>query len=269
MKNVFHPIVIVIFLMASISCSSKKSADQQEEAKVTEQTPEIYLTPITDSPEFADAILNMNNPEEFAQIEAGKANFAFDVKNFTLAEQTSDATTKNCANSKDGQHIHLILNNEPYTAHYESEFSKELKPGHYVSLAFLSRSYHESIKNPEAYVLRQFSVGKVKYDEVDLSAPMMFYSRPKGIYTGDDTKKLLLDFYLVNTDLAPDGNKVRATINGKAFMIDKWVPHFVEGLTLGPNKIKLELLDKDGNLIETLFNPVEREVFLEEVDVSL
>ena len=89
-----------------------------------------------------------------------------------------------------------------------------------------------------------------------------FYSRPKGTYQGDDTKKVLLDFYLINTEISPDGNKVRATINGKEFLIDEWVPHYIEGLPIGEVIIKLELLDNAGNLIKAPFNPVERKVIL-------
>ena len=90
----------------------------------------------------------------------------------------------------------------------------------------------------------------------------MFYSRPKGEYKGSDTKRVILDFYLANTDLSPEGNKVRATINGEQFLIDKWAPYFMEGLPLGENSIKLELVDNLGNVIEGPFNTVERKITL-------
>ncbi len=90
----------------------------------------------------------------------------------------------------------------------------------------------------------------------------MFYSRPKGVYEGDDVKKLLLDFYLVNTEISPEGNKVRATINDIEFMIDEWAPYYIEGLSIGEVTIKLELLDSNGELIDSPFNPVVRKVTL-------
>ena len=95
----------------------------------------------------------------------------------------------------------------------------------------------------------------------------LFYSRPKGTYKGSDTEKLLLDFYLVNTDLSADGNKVRITIaqnqQTNKFLVDKWVPYYIEGLDKGEVSITLELLDNDGKLIKTPFNPSSRKVFLE------
>ena len=74
----------------------------------------------------------------------------------------------------------------------------------------------------------------------------------------------MLDFFLVNTDIAADGNKVRATINGQEFMLDDWVPYVMEGLPMGENTVKIELLDADGNLIEGPFNQTTRTFMLEE-----
>jgi hypothetical protein len=96
----------------------------------------------------------------------------------------------------------------------------------------------------------------------------MFYSRPKGTYTGEDAKKVLLDFYLLNTELSEEGNKVRATINGEEFMLDKWQPYFIEGHEMGEMTIKLEMLDAKGELIPSPFNPVERTVTLKAGDAS-
>ena len=179
-----------------------------------------------------------------------------------MGAQTSNAKENGLANSGKGQHIHFILNNGPYSAHYESNFDKVLDPGNNVILSFLSRSYHESLKNAEAFSLIQLNPNEQEDDSIDLSSPLMFYSRPKGTYEGDDTKKLLLDFYLINTEISPDGNKVRVTINEEEFILDDWTPYYIEGLSLGEVTVKLELLDSSGNLIDAPFNPVERKVIL-------
>ena len=91
----------------------------------------------------------------------------------------------------------------------------------------------------------------------------LFYSRPKGVYKGKDTEKLLLDFYLVNTKISADGNKVRATILDTEFIIDEWAPYYIEGLPKGEISIKLELLNEKGDLIDSPFNPSIRTVTLE------
>lgn len=232
------------------------------EAAGTTTTGTIQLTKGEDSPEFPDAILEQNQPTNGAKLKPGTNTFQYNVKNYQLSKMTEGAHDKMIANSEKGQHIHLILNNDPYDALYETTYKKELSEGHYVELSFLSRSYHESIKTPEAYVLRQFTVGNAADKKADLNAPHMFYSRPKGEYTGKDTNKIMLDFYLVNTELSENGNKVRATINGQEFMINEWKPYYISGLPMGETTIKLELLDADGNLVQSPFNPVTRTIAL-------
>ena len=225
---------------------------------------DIRLTPVTDSPDFSQASLQMTAPKDVEQ--SGEIAFRYEVKNYQLGNQTPDADTKKCANSAQGQHIHLIIDNEPYIALYQPTHEVQLKEGNHLVLSFLSRSYHESLKHKNAYVLKPLQVGKGSTDErVDMKAPMLFYSRPKGEYTGEDTERVLLDFYLVNTNLAKDGNRVRAVINGKEFMLDRWVPYMIEGLPMGENTIQLELIDKNGKIIPGPYNSVTRKITLSDL----
>lgn len=74
----------------------------------------------------------------------------------------------------------------------------------------------------------------------------------------------MLDFFLLNTAISPEGNKIIATINGTQFTIDEWVPYYIQGLEPGEVTVKLELVDKDGQVIPGPFNTVERTVKLME-----
>ena len=47
------------------------------------------------------------------------------------------------------------------------------------------------------------------------------------------------------------------------FLVDEWTPFYIEGLDKGEVSITLELLDNNGELIETPFNPSSRTVVLE------
>jgi len=222
---------------------------------------DIQLVPLTDSPEFADAILELNTPENESSLKSNVVLFNYELKNYELAKPTTEGSCAlNCANSDKGQHIHLILNNQPYLAKYKTSFADTLPDGHYIALSFLSRSYHESLKQFGASDLRQFTVGKLKGEKVDLTKPMLFYSRPKGEYKGKDTENILLDFFLTNTTLSETGNQVRATINGKVFTITDWRGYVIKGLPAGEATIKLELLDAKGNAIPGVYNTVERKI---------
>ncbi len=214
----------------------------------------ISITKVEGSPEYSNSVLKMNEP---IIVDEGY-KFSFDVNQYELGMQTLKDFDYQLANSAKGQHIHFIVNNGPYSAHYEDNFTKNLEKENNVILAFLSRSYHESVKNKNAFVLTQLGENKI-----DLNSEFLFYSRPKGTYKGKDTEKLLLDFYLVNTDISKDGNKVRATIEGTEFIIDEWAPFYIQGLPKGEINIKLELIDSSGSLIETPFNSSVRKVILE------
>lgn len=250
--------------------AEKDKKEDKENKKMTMEKNGLKVYPIR-TKNFPEAKLSLQKPEK-NKVDPGKIGFKFKVENYELKKSTADADKHGLAESSKGQHIHWIRNNGPYHAEYESGFEKELKEGHHTILAFLSRSYHESVKNKDAYVLKQFTVGNPDGKKADLSQPQLFYSRPKGTYKGKDYKKLLLDFYLINVDeLSKDGKKVRATINGETqFTFTKWKPYVIEGLKPGDTKIKLELLNKNGELVDSKYNQVVRgKIKLQEKEDSM
>ncbi len=262
MTNLLNKVGITFVLSFIIfSCTPKKS--NSESSNATESKSAITLTKAPPSASFPDATLTKSDVTMIASDSVFALDYLFDVSNYELGVQTVDAATRGIANSGKGQHIHFIVNNGPYSAHYMPGINNKLEAGNYVVLAFLSRSYHESVKSPGAFYVENLTVGDVEPMETDLSAQHLFYSRPKGTYTGADTEKLLLDFYLLNTTLSPEGNKVKATINGTEFIITEWAPYYVEGLEKGEVTIKLELIDNTGTQIAGPFNAVERKVILE------
>jgi hypothetical protein len=226
----------------------------------------ITIKPVTGSPEFPDAKLGIKNVKaELQGTDSVKITIDYDVKNYELKNQTGDAASKDCYNSKDGQHIHFILDNTPYQALYEptKTFTVAVKSEHYL-MSFLSRSYHESIKTKDAGVLYHFSVdekGKLTKMEIP-KTPMIFYSRPKGQYIGNDTKNLLLDFYVYNTTLDAAGNKVKVNVNSTEFTIDKWQPYFINNAPMGDVTVNVQLVDKDGKNIEGVNTSVSRSIKL-------
>ena len=246
------------------ACKSENSTGIDTDIKETEEATSLdvetakkyVLTPFSPSTAFSDAAITD------MKYAGGKFDFEVGGGDYELGVQTPDAPQKMCANSDKGQHIHLIVNNMPYVAKYEANFDYDMPDGDQYILAFLSRSYHESIKTDAAYRAVKASVKDKSFAEVnDIEDPMLFYSRPKGTYVGDDTKKVMLDFYLVNANL--EDYQVEANVNGEKYIIDSWQPYYLEGLPMGENKIQLTLQDKDGNVVDTPLNPVTRSFELE------
>lgn len=263
MKKIFFSLIALSFVFYSCKNDKEQNETDNTEETTTEENLEeskIRLNKFEGSPMFEEAKIALESPNIIESDSLFSVDFTFNVENYELGEQTPTAGENGLANSGKGQHIHFILDNSPYSAHYEPSFSKEIEEGHHVLLAFLSRSYHESVKN--AYLVQNIKIGEPEGEPADLSAPHLFYSRPKGTYSGKDTEKLLLDFFLVNTEISETGNKVKATINGEEFMITEWAPYVIEGLDKGELEIRLQLLDKDGNKIDGPFNDVTRTVTL-------
>ena len=268
--NLFTTVLLIAVFVTS--CKRQKDTNEgnvepnKTDVAVKTEQPKITLEKLEGSPSYTDAALQLKEPKNSSSIEGPAINFAFAIDNYELGTQTDGPNAQSLANSDKGQHIHFILNNQPYSAHYEPTFTKEIPNGIHHLVAFLSRSYHESVKNENSVVVKKIEVGSDVRDTIglDMTAPTLIYSRPKGSYSGKDTEHLLLDFFVLNTTLSENGNKVRATINSEEFMITQWAPYIIKGLPMGEVTIQLELLDEEGNLIPGPFNKVKRTVMLTE-----
>ncbi|MEL6718485.1 MAG: hypothetical protein AAFO82_11360 [Bacteroidota bacterium] len=259
--------LMLLLALLFVACEPAASEDNTEETteEEAEATTATYtLTAFDQSTAYPDAKI------DDMMYADGKFKFPITATDYVLGAQTPDAESKMCANSGKGQHIHLIVDNAPYAAKYENEFDYELEDGEHYILAFLSRSYHESIKTAEAHILKKVTVENAAFTASEaVEEPMLFYSRPKGTYIGEkDTKKIMLDFYVANATLGAD-YKVKVDINGEdEKIVDVWQPYYLEGLPMGDNKIKLTLIDAEGNAVDTPLNPVERVFTLKEDPVE-
>ncbi|MBO6631415.1 MAG: hypothetical protein JJ936_07620, partial [Psychroserpens sp.] len=181
-----YTLLLVVIVLFS-ACKQEKETQTEEtevETEVEVETVEskITLEKLDQSPAYADAVLQLQQPAETNNLEGGDVDFVFQVENYELGAQTQSPNAQSLANSGKGQHIHFILNNQPYSAHYEGTFSKEIPDGVHHLVAFLSRSYHESVKNKNSVVVKKLEVGANATDSIglDMEAPTLIYSRPKG-----------------------------------------------------------------------------------------
>lgn len=207
-----------------------------------------------------------------------------------------------------GNHIHVILDNQPYEAYYELGQPFEMRnvaEGKHTLRVFPSRPWHESFKNDGAFQMVTFTVKgggdaskptttkdgqtmaspaqspaasasptpakegkdfatKSNAGEVDATKPLLTYSRPKGEYTGADSEAIMIDFWLTNGKLQSEGGdyRVRYTIDGGApRFIDTWNPIWLSGWASGKHTVKVELVDKSGQVVENGgYNSTTREI---------
>lgn len=271
MKKTYLLATAVSLIM--FSCGTETNTNNNNQEKVEPQESGIKVVSASIAKEFPDAELMLGGEgeahwEPVGKLKDGKIvgeEFNYIVKNYELAVPTEGEAERNCAVSEKGQHIHFIVNNEPYLAKYESSFTADLNEGTNIILSFLSRSYHESIKNGKAFNVFKYTMGEgnEQYDEVNLEQDhLLFYSRPKGTYKKSEGSEILLDFYLLNTELSETGYKVKAIIDDKEEVIlTKWEPYFIEGLDVGEHIVQLELLDENNNLVDCAFSNSGKRTF--------
>ena len=193
-----------------------------------------------------------------------------------------------------GNHIHVILDNQPYEAYYELGQPFELRnlvAGKHTLRVFPSRPWHESYKNAGAFQMVTFTVkgggdsskptttnsgqtmapaGEGKdfpastAGDVNSSKPLLTYSRPKGEYKGADADPIMIDFWLTGAKLKGDGGEYRVRYivdDDEPRFIDKWEPIWLAGWINGKHTVRLELLDKGGRPVENGgYNTTSREI---------
>jgi hypothetical protein len=242
--------------------------------------------------------LKIVSPAKDAVIEGTKVEVKLDL----AGDLKGYMPHKDPATGK-GNHIHVILDNQPYEAYYELGQPFELRnvvAGKHTLRVFPSRPWHESYKNDGAFQLVSFTLkgggdaskptttnnGQTMANNnaspattparegkdfaastagnVDLTKPLLTYSRPKGEYKGDDSDPIMIDFWLTGAKLKGDGGEYRVRYivdDDEPKFIDKWEPIWLAGWINGKHTVRLELLDKDGKPVDNGgYNTTSREI---------
>lgn len=205
----------------------------------------------------AQPTIKIVSPAKDAVIQGTKVEVKLDLS----GELKGYMPHKDPATGK-GNHIHVILDNQPYEAYYELGQPFELRnvvAGKHTLRVFPSRPWHESYKNDGAFQIVSFTVkgggdaskptttnsgqtvannnaspattpareGKdyaaSTAGDVDSTKPLLTYSRPKGEYKGEDSDPIMIDFWLTGAKLKGDGGEYRVR-----YIVDDDEPKFID-----------------------------------------
>ncbi len=183
---------------------------------------------------------------------------------------------KNWKTAEGDAHVHLILDNKPYKAIYDTKAPVKLSElaggeaiaeGEHILVAFPSRKTHESVKTKGALFAVRFFVGK-KDPKTDLAkAPTLIYSRPKGEYKGPAAAHVLVDFNLLNAELGAGKHSVKLVVSGPGIDGDLsqvatqfGPPFYLDNLHAGTYTLRAELDDKDGKAVPGAWNTTTRSI---------
>ncbi|HVH44618.1 MAG TPA: hypothetical protein VM925_19825, partial [Labilithrix sp.] len=199
------------------------------------------------------------------------------VANDKAADFSVKLDVKNWQTAQGSSHVHLILDNKPYKAIYDtkqpvklSELTggEALSEGQHVLVAFPSRANHESVKTKGALSIIPFWVGKKGDAKTDpTKKPLLDNSRPKGEYKGEMANHVLVDFYVANVTLAEGKEHVNVTVTGPGIekplegKVEKFgTPLYLDNLQNGSYDVKTELVDGSNKLIEGPWNSTTRSI---------
>src|SRR5690606_13499791 len=128
MKQTFK-LSLAALAFATLGFTACNSGSQNSDASSSDSTEaaiesSIEVLPVEDSKIFPGANLEVASlTSEKVGTDSAKITVKYNVENFTLTEHTDDSNAHHMANSGQGQHIHFILDNTPYSALYEPEHS--------------------------------------------------------------------------------------------------------------------------------------------------
>nr|WP_225938707.1 hypothetical protein [Kovacikia minuta] len=229
-------------------------------SKVSETSPPTVIQELGQALEDYQPQVTILHPKPNEVLSDNSVDVRFQVKDLPIFKDEKLGL---------GPHLHVLLDNRTYQAVYDINqplVFADLEPGTHTIRVFASRPWHESFKNEGAYAQTTFHVfTKTEENRPDSALPLLTYSRPQGNYGAEP---ILLDFYLTNAPLhlvaqesAQDEIadwRIRCTINGESFVLDRWQPVYLKGFKPGKNWVQLEFLDEKGNLVNNVFNNTAR-----------
>ncbi|MFY8148011.1 MAG: hypothetical protein ACOVNL_02200 [Prochlorococcaceae cyanobacterium] len=141
-----------------------------------------------------------------------------------------------------------------------------LTPGSHRITAYAARPWGEAVKSPGAQ--SQIVVHRVAANPLGVPAagsPQLILTSPGGSVAAEP---LLLDWLLLDAPLqhlrANDESwRLRVTVNGDSFLVDRQEPLWLQGWKRGSNALVLELVDGRGEPLNPPFNTLVQEVRLQ------
>lgn len=252
-------------LRAATPTDSSQTNPAQLAGNISEVSPPEVIQQLRQSLEMYQPQVKIISPQADQVLQDDTVTARFDVKDLPIFKNPELDL---------GPHLHVILDNQPYIAVYDLNqplVFPDLAPGTHTLRIFASRPWHESFKNEGAYAQTTFHIFTKTDDNNPAPAqPLLTYSRPKGSYGAEP---ILLDFYLTNAPLHlvaqenPQDEiadwRIRCTINGSSFVIDRWEPIYLQGFKPGKNWVQLEFLDEKGDPLKNVFNNTVRVITYE------
>ncbi len=241
---------------------------------------QIQIQPVNRTPESNTVSLRISAPEKGEVKVRNPVWVQFRLDGYPLGTDSQFDRADEIASSKQGQTVHVFVDDYPYIAvagqpvdpfnedgwyydtGYKFEIPYSLKTGIHTIRMFPARSYGESLKGENTFQATYFYVGtRDMSHDVNLNKPYITYNEPSGQIPLTEGQPVLLDFYVTNCALTSDGYKILVTIDGKTKRtLTSWQPYYIYGLTSGKHTVRMQLLDANNKQVPGAFNDVQKTI---------
>lgn len=239
----------------------------------------IRIVPMAPAAEPEYVEVTIQHPEDDELKQSLPILVEVRIEGYALGINTEDQKAEEIRACPKGQTIRVVLDDNPYILLNEDDapsdafdnhdawfrtqvetFIKDnIKPGDHLLRAYAAYSFGEAVRGNKTFNMSTFCFKKQGITKIDLSAPMITYNEPQGVFKGD--QPILLDFLCNNCELSAGGYKVRLTIDGKEIQkLTSSNPYYIYGLSKGNHTVKLELLSPSGRVVNNPFTTPERTI---------
>lgn len=251
---------LVLAMLLNLGAVAPSWAAPKQAGKISEASPPEVIQQLKPLLDKYQPQVSIASPRPDEVLQDNTVSVKFNVKDLPIFKDEKFGL---------GTHLHLFLDDQPYQAVYnvnEPFVLKDLAAGTHTLRVFPGRPWHESFKNDGAYAQVTFHVfTKTPNNNPDPKQPLLTYNRPQATYGAEP---ILLDFYLTNAPLhlvaqedakddVPDW-KIRVTVNGDRFTLDRWESIYLKGFKPGKNWVQLEFIDEKGNPLPNVYNNTAR-----------
>lgn len=242
----------------------------------------IRIVPAKEFPEPEAVQLFIVFPRQEQLVKRNPVYMQVRLRGFALGTDSVYNRKINIANSPLGQTIRVIVDQEPYfpyngpsfdpydedgnfyETNYKFKLPYSLEEGLHTVRIYVSRSYGEALKGDAVFDAKAFFVGQEGSYPIHLNMPFLTYNEPSNHMALEETKPILLDFFISNCELSKDGYKVKVEIDGtEEEKLTRWRPYYIYGLKKGMHEIRLTLIDSKNRSVFGPFNDIKRTIYVQ------
>lgn len=271
-RRALMALVLVVLMLVSGGCGSKAgpaaSPARPSGLSATPPAGALQEVPPPGAVQQLNERLNEHVPE--VRVLAPQDNALLPAGGWTLNLQVRDWPLSDAGALGPGPHLVVQLDDQEPIQITSPEAASavampDLRPGSHRVTVYAARPWGEAVKAPGASA--QIRVHRVARNAAELPAS----GSAQLIAASPDAQQVmepvLIDWLLLDAPLQnlrdDDARwRLRISVNGDSFLVDRQTPLWLKGFKRGSNAVQLELLDGRGDPLNPPFNSVVREVVI-------